>query len=85
MPVVAQVGGVNIEIRYGSGPPPHFWANDGTLYAKVMITNLAVLKSTLPQNVINQVIQWAGTTGHQAALSREWVKAATNSTLGSVP
>jgi hypothetical protein len=85
MPVVARVGTVDIEVRYGSSPPPHFWASDGSNQASIMIATLTVIKNTLPVAVLNQVITWASKTGHQAGLSREWVKALSHLPLGTVP
>jgi len=85
MPIVATVSGVDIEIRYGSSPPPHFWANDGSNQASIMIATLTVIKNTLPASTLNQILVWAKKTGHQAALSREWVNALSHLPLGMVP
>ncbi len=78
MPTIAIVDGVKIQMFFNDHAPPHFHAILGGDEMLVAISNLDVIRGSLPSAKHRQVLQWAA--DHQGALALNWVRCQDNQT-----
>jgi uncharacterized protein DUF4160 len=72
MPTIAIVDGVRIMMFYNDHNPPHFHARLGGDEVLVAIRDLGVIRGSLPQAKLNQILVWA--QDHQDELALNWMR-----------
>lgn len=70
MPEISRFFGVVIRMNFNDHSPPHFHARYGSHVASIAISNLSVLRGTLPPRVLGLVLEWAAM--HRRELIVDW-------------
>jgi hypothetical protein len=82
MPVLANVGGMSIEMNYFDPPPPHFTVSDGPNTAGVKIADFTIVYGSLTPPKLATIRQWAAP--RQGKLSSEWINGQTLRPFGKL-
>ena len=76
VPEICRFFGIIIFIYYNEHNPPHFHAVFGEVRASFTISNLALMRGSLPPRAFAMVLEWAFM--HRYDLQRAWDQAAEN-------
>lgn len=70
MPTLSVFYGIVIQMFWREHPPPHFHALYGEYEVQIDLSDLSVLRGTLPRRAMALVLEWAAE--HRDELMEDW-------------
>ena len=82
MPEISRFFGIVINMYYDDHSPPHFHAKYGASRAVIGLSDLTVLRGSLPPRALGLVMEWA--VQHREELEANWRLCRTKQPLKSI-